>query len=1225
MRLLPLLTLLTALGIAGAAKAEQIADRITQEVDATQVQPLPNHFPQWANSANDLGAVPPDTEIDRFTIVLARSPQQQAEFAQFLADQQNPGSPEYHRWLTPEQVGERFGLTQSDVAAVSGWLQSQGLHIVFVSPSRIFIGFGGKAGDLGRAFHTELHNYKVSGDELVSVSSVPMIPRALSPVIMAVRGIFTVQDKPLHHSQLHQMDSPAVSFNGNNFVGPADFATIYDLPSAQTGTGETIGIVGESRTDTADFTNYRALTGSTFPNPTEIIPTTFGGADPGLPVTTPVQNPPGAQGEAELDVTRSGTVAPGATIDLVVASQASGGIDPAAQYLVHTSPVPAQVMSISFGACELNAGPVNVAYWDSLFQIAASEGISVFVASGDSGASGCDPYNALPPASPQANSPNYICSSSYATCVGGTEFNDASNPGAYWGSNNPSTLGSALSYIPEGAWNDPVSQSSTFQAASTGGGVSTVIPTPSWQTGTGVPSARAGRYTPDISFSSAEHDGYFGCFAAGGGDCVSSGGGYSFESFSGTSAAAPDMAGVTVLLDQKLGAAQGNLNQNIYTMAANVPAAFHDVTVASSGVSGCAVTTPSMCNNSAPSPSSLTGGQAGFLVDTGYDEATGWGSLDVTQFINNFTTTTTPQAPTATTGAATAVTSSTATIAGTVNPNGAATTVWFLYGTSSTLTGATQTPTQALTAGTTATPVTANLTGLAASTTYYFEVVAQNATGTTDGTIANFTTPAPPAKPTATTGAASAITSATATVAATVNPNGGDTHVWFLYGTSSSLTGATQTASQDLGSGSVATAVTANLTGLTASTTYYFQIVAQNVTGTTSGSIVSFATPAPPPVPTVTTGLATAITSNTATVAGTVNPNGGATTVWFLYGTSSTLAGASQTSTQSIGSGTTAVAATANLTGLNASTTYYFQAVAQNVTGTTKGAIVSFTTTAVPLAPTATTGVASAVAVTSAAVAGTVNPNAQATNVWFLYGTSSTLVGATQTTTQAIGSGTTAVAVNANLTGLNGSTTYYFQVVAQNATGTTNGSIVSFTTLAPPTFTIAGTAVSVAPGATTGNTSTITVTPQTGFTGTVSMTCAFVANAANDPATCSMSPASLTNFTGTTPQTSTLTISTTAATTSLNQTRKFFWPTAGGAALALMLFFGIPARRRSWRAMLGMIALLVALAGGLAGCNHNTPTPTGNAGTTAGTYSVTITGTSGSLTVTSPSITVTVQ
>ena len=622
----------------GTALHAQTANQVTQTVDTARLKALPNHLPQWANAGNDAGALPPDRMLDQMTVVLARSPQQQTALESFLAEQQNPASPEYHHWLTPSEVGDRFGLSQQDISAITGWLQSQGLHVNWISPSRIFIGFGGTAADLGRALQTELHNYTVNGTQRLSVSSDPMVPQALVPAVKAIRGLYTIEERPLHHVDSMQSESPLLTTsNGSHFIAPADFATIYDIPAGVSGSGQSIGIVGRARTNFADFTNFRQKTGTSFPNPTEIVPTTFGGVDPGPAFTTPQGSSvdTGEQSEATLDVMRAGSVAPSATLLLVVATSASGGIEADAQYLVQTSPAPVQVMTISFGACESSAGPANVNFWDTLFQQAAAEGISSFVSSGDSGASGCDISFQTPPGVPLPNSPNYICSSSFATCVGGTEFNDTGTPSAYWSSTSGSGLSSALGYIPEGAWNEPLNGTSP-EPASSGGGVSLVIPTPSWQTGIGVPVARTGRYTPDVSFSSASHDGYFGCFAAGAGSCVTgSNGSFQFEFFAGTSAAAPAMAGIAALLDQSIGSAQGNLNPKLYSLATSTPAAFHDVTVASSGVSGCSVNTPSMCNNSVPSASGLSGGQAGYLVTAGFDEATGLGSLDVQTFISS--------------------------------------------------------------------------------------------------------------------------------------------------------------------------------------------------------------------------------------------------------------------------------------------------------------------------------------------------------------------------------------------------------------------------------------------------------------------------------------------------------------------------------------------------------------------------------------------------------------
>ena len=222
--------------------------------------------------------------------------------------------------------------------------------------------------------------------------------------------------------------------------------------------------------------------------------------------------------------------------------------------------------------------------------------------------------------------------------MGGTQFADTANPSAYWRAANSAGFVSATGYIPEGAWNEPLKSDGSTYIASTGGGVSVYVPTPSWQVGAGVPG-RQGRYTPDISFSASGHDAYARCFAASGGSCVTdpSTGQFHFSASGGTSASAPDMAGIAAMLNQKMGSSQGNLNPGLYALfSGGTTGIFHDVTVATSGVDSCDPGTPSMCNNSTPSSMALTGGLAGYTVGPGYDLATGLGSLDVFNFLSHW-------------------------------------------------------------------------------------------------------------------------------------------------------------------------------------------------------------------------------------------------------------------------------------------------------------------------------------------------------------------------------------------------------------------------------------------------------------------------------------------------------------------------------------------------------------------------------------------------------------
>lgn len=628
----------------------QTSDLVRTPVDPAKRVPLTGHHPAWANAQNDAGAVPADLAMAGLTLVLARSLERERAYTQFLEDQQNPASPNYHHWLTPVEIGKRFGASSHDIHAVTAWLRSQGLHVDSISNSRQRITFSGPASAVATTFATELHYFTVNGEKRISVNSEPHIPSALAGVINSIIGLYTVRHYPQHKSEIVQQrtrreasnlgggqtEGSGYSCNGVpcNVVFPADFAVIYALNGVGggiNGTGQTIAIIGRSGVCTTDVTNF-ASAAAIAPNYPKVIVPPLGVTPPPAVCTG---NASGDQGEATLDVTRAGSIAQGASLDLVVSKDTAtvDGVAVAATFVVDTPLTPApKIMNISFGVCEQQAGQSEVQFWDSLFQQAVGEGISVFVSSDDSGAAGCDASFQPPPAN-QVLSPNAICSSRYATCVGGTEFADSANPGQYWSSTNGNGFESALSYIPEGAWNEPLGFQNQLQVAGTGGGVSQFVATPSWQVGTGVPTARAGRYTPDVSFTAASHDGYFACLAANN-QCTGNG---PFVIFAGTSASAPDMAGITALLNQKEGSAQGSLNPSLYALAGNPGnGVFHDVTVATSGVTNCLVTTPSMCNNSTAGTTGLNGGLRGYLVTPGFDEATGLGSINVANLLTNW-------------------------------------------------------------------------------------------------------------------------------------------------------------------------------------------------------------------------------------------------------------------------------------------------------------------------------------------------------------------------------------------------------------------------------------------------------------------------------------------------------------------------------------------------------------------------------------------------------------
>jgi pseudomonalisin len=584
--------------------------RINQNVDETAVVRLP-HSTHGAirREARDVGRASADLPMERVLLALKSSPEQEAALERLLQEQHDPSSPNYHRWLTPEEFGERFGAAAEEVEIVSRWLRSHGFTVNAVSKNRREIEFGGAVRDIEKAFRTEIHQYDLRGRKHTANAMDISIPAALAPV---VDGVVALNDFPLRQPPPIQ---PAFNrTDGSHGIGPYDFATIYNvLPLWNTqgidGSGQNIAIVAQSNINLNDIISFRNQFGLSVNNPDIVV----NGIDPGIKS--------GDQDEAQLDVEWAGAVAKGAKVKLVVSgsTNSTSGVFLSASYIVNNNVAP--IASMSYGFCE--AASLNSAqFFGNLWQQAAAQGISVFVASGDSGSADCESSRSGGTAT-TGFGVDAVASSPYNVAVGGTTFDEGGNDSTYWNASNGANLSSAKSYIPEVVWNDAGSG-----LASGGGGVSTIWSTPSWQKGLGVPTGDPGapnshhRYVPDVSLAaSSEHDGYAlrlrgSLFSAG-----------------GTSVGAPAFAGIMALINQATGGPNGNPNPRLYAIAAQAPSVFHDVTSGTNAVA-CTIGSSPDC--------SASGVMNGYSAAPGFDLATGWGSVDVTALVSAWTSTPLP-------------------------------------------------------------------------------------------------------------------------------------------------------------------------------------------------------------------------------------------------------------------------------------------------------------------------------------------------------------------------------------------------------------------------------------------------------------------------------------------------------------------------------------------------------------------------------------------------------
>jgi len=588
-----------------------------------------------ARAEFDVGPVSSSLKMDRMLLVLSPGPQRESELQAFLDSQQDKSSPNYHHWLTPEEFGQKFGPSPDDVQTVKTWLKRQGFTVNSTARSGRWIEFSGSSAQVQTAFRTQLRQYLVKGNLHMANATEISVPAALAPM---VRGV-TLHDffkkpmlsrfgeiKPNPQGGYSYVDPEFNSSKGLHAMGPADFAKIYDLPALINGNGQAIAIVARGNISLADVSNFQSVFLLPSHSPTVVV----NGTDPGFDPNN------GDSVEATLDTEWSGAVAQQAPINVVVSSSTAttDGVDLSAAFIVDNDLSP--IVSTSFGQCESLLGAAENAFWESLWQQAAAQGISAFVSAGDDGAAACDDPGAGVSGTGQAVSG--LASTPFNTAVGGTQFNDTASPATFWAPTNGVGLESALGYIPEVVWNESCTagiggctQTNLFAGS---GGQSLLYAKPSWQqTPLGVTTPADGaRDLPDVSLSAAGHDPYLICL---GGSCdPTNPNGVSFFGVGGTSASSPSFAGIMAIILSGTGAGrQGLANYQLYKIASTENFANCN----SSSRTNPATATTCVFNDTTSGNNSVPG-VAGFNAVTGYDQATGLGSVDVNNLVKAWPT-----------------------------------------------------------------------------------------------------------------------------------------------------------------------------------------------------------------------------------------------------------------------------------------------------------------------------------------------------------------------------------------------------------------------------------------------------------------------------------------------------------------------------------------------------------------------------------------------------------
>jgi len=628
--------------------------RITSPIDASSRATLAGSRPPRAAAADDLGAVPGSLQLHGISLLFSRSPAQQAALDALVAAQQNPASSLYHQWITPDQYAAQFGVADSDLAAAKSWLEQQGFSIDSISRSRNRILFSGTAAQVASAFGAPLHYYLTPATPLqpaqkhFAPSADLTLPSALASSVLAIGNLSDFHLLPHILRSAPQPAQPRFtsSQTGAHYLTPGDLATIYDITpaysSGYTGSNQSIAVIGQSAVNLSDIANFQAAVN--IPGKTPIVVLVPGSG-------TPEVYADGDEAESDLDLEYSSTIARGAQVYFVYTGNSNNfGAFNSIEYAVDEKIAP--IISSSYGDCEPNLGQSSYTELNTFLEQAASQGQTVVSAAGDSGSTDCyGEYKTV--AQNEQLAVDFPASSQYVTGVGGTEFPSAdigSGNNTYFDAQSSTDIvSSAKSYIPEMVWNDDVAATADScnakvpvadcdPVASGGGGVSIFTAQPSWQTGTiaGVAVPNNGkRMVPDIAMTASPFnaplafctsDSTFwesgqkasctnGLRDSSSGD-LTVGGGTSFE--------APTFSALVAIINQaRNSTGQGVVNSTLYSLAATsaYATAFHDITSGGnqclSGTSYCA------------SP-----GTTDYPATTGYDEASGLGSIDFFNLLN---------------------------------------------------------------------------------------------------------------------------------------------------------------------------------------------------------------------------------------------------------------------------------------------------------------------------------------------------------------------------------------------------------------------------------------------------------------------------------------------------------------------------------------------------------------------------------------------------------------